>query len=219
MSWGVLLAERQSLLRAGVRRLVDDFGGFRVVAETGDGLEALRMVRELNPRIALVGCELHGLTGHDLVARIARGGTETLPVVLSDHATSEHAQRALRAGAQGFVLTSAGPQDLEQALHSVLRGQRWLSPVVAHALIATAAETTVGGTRRSRAPTALTERQREVLQLIAEGYATRDIAQRLSLSAKTVEAHRARIMTRLRIYDIAGLTRFAVRTGLVDADL
>ncbi len=217
----VLLVEDHTLVRAGLRTLVEGFEGFQVVAETGDGREAVRLARQWAPDIALIDISMPGLNGLDATALILRETPETRVVILSMHTAENYVLEALRAGAVGYVAKDAAVDELERALRAVLKGERWLSPAVSRHLLDEYLRLI-----RNQPPTTeihsglglLTARQREILQLIAEGRSTREIAERLSVSTKTVETHRNQIMERLNIYDIAGLTRFAIRVGLIDVE-
>lgn len=218
MSLGVLLADDHKLVRAGLKALVDGFAGFAVVGECGDGREAVRLVRELDPAIVVMDLSMPGLNGLDATARITRESPQTRVIVLSMHTAENYVREALRVGAVGYVIKDDAVHDLEVALRHAAQGQRFLSPELSATLgpekLAQIAGN--GGDERDGEP--LTSRQREVLQLIAEGRSTRDIAERLSISIKTVETHRAQVMERLGIRDVASLTRYAMRLGLVGPD-
>lgn len=218
MTTDVLLADRLTIVRAGVRKVVEDFDGYRVVAETDDGLDAVRVVRERRPRLVILDFGLRGLDGADLITRIGHIDKESRCIVLSADTSAGRVHESLRSGALGYVVKSAPPEELAHALRAASQGRLWVSPAVS--AFAAGIEPAPGATAAAsqRAPGGLTPRQREILRLIAEGVATRDIAARLGLSAKTVEAHRARITHRLGIYDVAGLTRFAIRAGLISAE-
>ncbi len=214
----VLLADDHTLVRAGLRALVDGFQGFRVVAETGDGREAVRLARQLEPAVAIVDIAMPGLNGLDATALITRQCPGTQVVILSMHTAENYVLEALRAGAVGYVVKDAAVAELENALRAIARGERWLSPTVSRHLL----DEYLRLARSESVPAVptglelLTQRQREILQLIAEGLSTREIAERLSISVKTAETHRAQLMERLNIRDVAGLTRFAIRVGLID---
>lgn len=215
----VLLADDHTLVRAGLRTLIEGFEGFCVVAETGDGREAVRLTRLLEPNIALIDISMPGLNGLDATALITREAPDTRVVILSMHIAETYVLEALRAGAVGYVVKDAAVDEMERALRAVQKGERWLSPSVSRHLLdeylrLARGQQPLAGTGMD----ALTARQREILQLIAEGHSTREIADRLAISIKTVETHRAQIMDRLNIHDVAGLTRFALRTGLIDPE-
>lgn len=211
----VLLADDHALVRAGLRKLLETLPGVEVIGEAGDGREALRLVNERRPQIALMDVSMPELNGLEAAARIARDHRHTRVLILSMHASEEYALRALRAGAAGYVLKDAAPAELELALRAVGRGEIYLSPAVASHV--------VGDYRRRAAEHAsaldrLTPRQVEVLQLLAEGHTGKSIAQRLGCSVKTVEHHRTEVGRRLGIRDLAGLVRFALRHGLASTE-
>jgi DNA-binding NarL/FixJ family response regulator len=218
----VLLADDHTLVRAGLRGLVDELDGFCVAAEVGDGREAVRLTRQLAPEIVLMDISMPLLNGLDATALIMKEMPKTRVIILSMHLAESYVLEALRVGAAGYVAKDAAVHELERALRTVRKGDRWLSSAVAGYLMndylrrvhpPVAADPAAGSS-----PNLLTPRQREILQLIAEGHSTRAIAERLSISIKTVETHRAQLGERLNIYDVAGLTRFAIRTGLVDSE-
>ena len=215
----ILLADDHTLVRAGLRSLVEGFDGFEVVAEAGEGREAVRLSRLLEPDIALIDISMPGLNGLDATTLIIRDAPKTRVVILSMHSTENYVLEALRIGAVGYVIKDAAVEELEQALRAIDRGERWLSPAVSHHLLDEYLRMIRGQPVTTSGLELLTRRQREILQLIAEGYSTRDIAERLSISIKTAESHRAQVMERLDIHDIAGLTRFAIRVGLISPEL
>lgn len=210
----ILLVDDHALVRGGVRALIDGFDGFAVVGEAADGREALAAARTLAPDIVVMDIGMPGLNGLDATLRIRQACPATVVLALSMHAGEHYVSEALRAGARGYVVKDAAPEELERALRTVAAGRRYLSAGLRpNGLLAAARGDAAGG----GGPT-LTSRQREILQLVAEGHSTRDIAARLCISVKTVETHRAQLMQRLGIYDVAGLTRHAIRIGLVSAD-
>jgi DNA-binding NarL/FixJ family response regulator len=215
MSVGILLADDHALVRAGIRSLVESFDGFEVLGETGDGQEALRLVQELNPEVVLLDIALPGLNGLEVLGRITKTLGRSRVIILSMHANEEYVNRALSAGAAGYLLKDATVRELEAALKAVMRGERYLGRAISHRIIADYIDR---AGEKMRSPEILTSRQREILQLIAEGHSTKEIAHSLGLSAKTVESHRSQLMDRLGIHDTAGLVRYAVRQGFVDPD-
>jgi len=212
----VLLADDHSLVRAGIRALLDNIGNIEVVAETGDGRQVLRLVKEHEPRLVLLDIAMPSLNGLEAAARIHRDFPDTAVVMLSMHANEEYVLQALRAGASGYLVKDAATAELEIAIRSVINGKTYLSPSISKTLI----DEYLGNSAKARSPLErLTARQREILQLVAEGLTTRKIAELLSVSVKTVETHRAQLMDRLEIRDIPGLVRYAIRTGLIQSDL
>jgi DNA-binding NarL/FixJ family response regulator len=211
----LLLADDHVLVRAGIRSLLGTLPGVEVVAEARDGHETLGLVESLHPDIVLMDIAMPGLNGLEATERITRDYPKTKVVILSMHVSEEYGARALRAGAAGYLPKDADVRELELAIAAVARGETYLSPAVSTHVVADYRR------RLAEAPDALARlspRQREVLQLLAEGASTKEVAFRLKLSIKTVETHRAQIMDRLDIHDLAGLVRFAVRTGLVASD-
>lgn len=210
----VLLAEDHTLVRAGLRSLLAELPWVHVVGEAADGREALRMVAEHKPHVVLMDITMSDLNGLEATARIARKHPGSRVIILSMHSNEEYVRRALSVGAAAYVLKDAERAELELALKSVARGGSYLSPAVSRPVVADYAE------RASRDPVArLTPRQREILQLIAEGYSTKEIATKLTLSAKTIETHRAQLMSRLDIHDVAGLVRYAIRAGVASSEV
>lgn len=211
----VMLADDHALFRAGIRSLLETIEGVEIVGESRDGHEALRMVADLRPDILLLDIGLPELNGIEVAERL-RDTAGTRVLILSMFANEEYVLRALRAGAAGYLLKDSTVVELASALRSVADGGSYLSPAVSGHVLA-AYVRRVGEDGAPPEPS-LTPRQREVLQLIAEGHGTKEIAARLFLSAKTVETHRAQLMERLGIHDVAGLVRYAIRAGIVSAD-
>ena len=211
----VLLADDHALFRAGMRSLLSDIEGVEMVGEARDGQEALRMAAELTPDVVLLDVSLPELNGIEVAERL-RDSPATRVLILSMFANEEYVLRALRAGAAGYLLKDSTVVELATALRSIAGGGSYLSPAVSGHVLAAYVRRVGDGS--VPADPALTPRQREVLQLIAEGHGTKEIAARLSLSAKTVETHRAQLMERLGIHDVAGLVRYAIRAGIVSAD-
>ena len=211
----VMLADDHALFRAGMRSLLETIDGVEIVGEAGNGHEALRLVTERRPGVLLLDVSLPQLNGIEVAERL-RDTPGTRVLILSMFANEEYVLRSLRAGAAGYLLKDSTVVELSSALRSVAEGGSFLSPAVSGHVLA-AYVRRVGEDGVPAEPT-LTPRQREVLQLIAEGYATKEIASRLNLSAKTVETHRAQLMERLGIHDVAGLVRYAIRAGIVSAD-
>ncbi|HEY1773314.1 MAG TPA: response regulator transcription factor [Gammaproteobacteria bacterium] len=208
----VLIADDHTLVRAGLTSLIARLPEMEVVAEAADGRQALRLVRDLQPDIVLMDIAMPGLNGLESAERIHGIHPKIKIIILSMHASEEYVAQALKAGASGYLLKDAATAELEMALKSVSMGQFYLSPAISRQVVDNFLR---GG------PTGLdllTPRQREILQLIAEGKGTRDIAETLHLSVKTVETHRAQLMDRLDIHDVAGLIRYALKKGLISAD-
>lgn len=219
----VIIADDHNLVRAGFRVLLESLPGIDVVAEASDGLAALRLIENLQPHVVLMDIAMSGLNGLEATRRITRQHPYVRVIILSMHASEEYVLQALRAGASGYLLKDAGTAELEIAIKAVARGETYLSPPVSKHVISDyvrrveaepVPDEEEGGALQDR----LTLRQREILQLIAEGNTTQEIANRLNISVKTVETHRMQLMERLDIHDIAGLVRYAIRTGLISLD-
>jgi DNA-binding NarL/FixJ family response regulator len=211
----VLLADDHALLRAGLRALIKDMSGIEVAGEAEDGAEALRLMIEARPAVALVDISMPRLNGLEVTARAAKEAPGTRIIILSMHAYEEYVHRALLAGAAGYLLKNADEGELERALRIVAHGQTWLSPSISRTVVDALAR----GEKPAPGPfEILSPRQREILQLIAEGCSSKDIARRLDLSVKTVEKHRTELMDRLGIHGVAGLVRYALRAGIVQPE-
>ena len=211
----VLLADDHTLVRAGLRGLLQRVAGVEVVGEAEDGHEALRQFADLHPDVVLLDIGMPGLNGLDAAAQLIHLDPRARILILSMHSAEEYVVRALRAGCAGYLLKRSAVTELEIAVRAVARGDTYLSPKVSKQVV----DEYVVRTGGSADPLdALTPRQREILQLVAEGNTSKEIAERLQLSLKTVEAHRAQIMERLHIDDVTGLVRFAVRVGLITSE-
>ena len=211
----ILLADDHTLVRAGICSLIKNMEGTEVIAEAGDGREALRLVRTHRPDVVLMDVAMPGLNGLEATARIAKKFPHVRVIILSMHINEEYVLQALRAGAAGYLVKGADAAELEIAIRAVARGETYLSPTVSKHVVTDYIQRISGETTSLEL---LTPRQREVLQLIAEGYSTKKIARTLKISVKTVETHRMQLMERLDIHDIAGLVRYAIRVGLVKPD-
>jgi DNA-binding NarL/FixJ family response regulator len=218
----VLLADDHHLVRAGIRALLSSLATVEVVGEASDGREALRLIEAHQPDVVCMDIGMAGMNGLEATARITRDYPKVRVIILSMHATEEYVLQALRAGAAGYLLKDAGLGELELAIKSVSRGETYLSPAVSKHVIDEYVRSTGAGSRRADGDSTpfdrLTPRQREILQLIAEGHTMHDIARILTISLKTVETHRAQLMDRLDIHDVPGLVRYAIRMGLVSSD-
>jgi DNA-binding NarL/FixJ family response regulator len=212
----VVLADDHALVRAGFRSLLEALAGVQVVGEAADGREALRLIGELRPDLALIDIAMPGLNGLEVVGRVAKEHPRTRVIVVSMHAQDEYVRRALVAGAAGYMLKHADGRELEMAIRAVAAGGTWLSPSVSKKVVAAYSKNERGGAEDP--VEALTGRQREILQLIAEGHSRKEIAQRLQLSVKTVESHRAQLVERLGKRSTAELVRWAIQHGIVAPD-
>jgi DNA-binding NarL/FixJ family response regulator len=208
----VLLVEDHALVRAGIRALLESIPGVQVQAEAGDAEQALTLIDSYRPDVVLMDIALPGVSGLDLTAQVIARFAPVRVIILSMHANEEYVAEALRVGATGYLLKNASTPELALAVQAVARGDSYLSPPVSRQLVDDYARRARG---EPSASDRLTARQRQILHLIAAGQTTVQIAQHLQISPKTVESHRKQLMQRLEIYDIPGLVRYAIQTGLL----
>jgi DNA-binding NarL/FixJ family response regulator len=194
--------------------MLQSLGNIEIVAESGDGREALDLIRTHRPDVALVDITMPSLTGIEVARRVAEEMPTVRVIILSMHTSEDYIARAIRAGVSGYLLKTADPVELELALRAAINREMYLSPAVSKQLVEDYARR-IGS--EENVDEQLTSRQREILQLIAEGKSTKDIAVALNLSVKTVETHRSDLMERLGIHNVPGLVRFAIRAGIIDA--
>lgn len=209
MATRVLLCDDHRIFREGLRTLLEKSPSLSVVGEAGDGPGAVKKVQELAPDIVLMDISLPNLNGIEATRRILALRPQVKVIVLSMHSDPRFVREALKAGASGYLLKDSAFEELLAAVAAVAAGQDYLSPAIAHIVVAGCVLSVAA------AASVLSSREREVLQLLAEGRSTKQIALHLGLSAKTVETHRMQVMKKLDIHSIAGLTRFAIREGLV----
>ena len=209
----VILADDHTLVRAGIRALLEKLPGVEVVGEADDGREVLKLVKLHRPDVVLMDITMPGLNGLDAAARIIKDFPDVRVIILSMHNNEEYYWRALKAGAAGYLLKKAATAELETALQQVVRGEVYLSKEISARLLK---KISVDGLADQKSPLEqLTGRQREILQLVAEGQNTKQIAELLKVSPKTVEYHRMKLMESLNVHDVPGLVRFALRVGLI----
>lgn len=204
----IALADDHKVVRQGLRALLEGVKDFKVVAEGGDGKEIVELVLREQPDVAVIDLAMPALNGVEATRRIVRDMPQVKVLVLSMYTGEEYVREALGAGASGYLVKDSAADDLVEAIRKIAKGESFLSPAIAHLI----------EKRNGAASTPLerlTTREREVLQLIAEGNSNKEIAARLTLSVKTIEAHRTNLMSKLDIHDTASLTRFAIARGLV----
>ncbi|HUC43897.1 MAG TPA: response regulator transcription factor [Candidatus Sulfotelmatobacter sp.] len=211
----VLLADDHALVRKGIRAVLTSLPGVEVVAETSDGREALSLIESMKPDVAVLDITMPGLNGLEVAIRTHAVSSRTKILILSMHAGEAYVAQALRAGVAGYLLKDAADDELPMAIKAVSRGDVYLSPKISRQLVDRYVES---GSAQPDPLAGLTTRQREILQLVAEGKSSKEIAVLLDLSVKTVESHRGQIMERLGVHDLTGLVRFAIRVGLVSPE-
>ena len=209
----IIIADDHGVVAEGLKHLIEAQQDLQVVAIVGDGREAVRMAKETEPDVVLMDLSMPELNGADATRAILERDAKCRVIVLSMYAEREYVRRALKAGASGYVVKRSAAKEVVDAIRAVHSGQRYLSPRVADVVIDDYA-----GDERDDPLARLSAREREVLQLLAEGHTGAQIAERLSLSQKTVETYRARLVEKLGIRDVAGLVRFAIQRGIVSLD-
>lgn len=205
----IVLADDHVVVRQGLRALLERHG-FEVVGEAPDGRDAIRLCERLDPDIAVLDVSMPLLNGIDAAHEIAKARMGVKVVLLTMHTEGHLVTEAVRAGVKGYVLKTNACDELLQAIRSVCSGEMYLTPSVS----STVAEAFLG---KDKSPAAITGRERQVLQLIAEGKTTKEIASILGISVRTAESHRSNLMERLNIHEAAGLVRYAVRNGLIES--
>jgi len=213
----VAIADDHHLVRQGIRALLEKAGDIEVIAEAADGQEAVALVERLLPDVLVIDIAMPHLNGLEAVGRIRSAGVKTRVLILSMYSDDTLVRQALRNGAKGYLLKRAVSDELLLAVRAVSRGDTFLSPEVAGPILDGLASAHAGD-GDSGPMDRLTSREKEVLQLIAEGHTNRDIATHLHLSEKTVEKHRGHLMVKLNVHDAAGLVRLAIKHGLVSLD-
>ena len=213
----VLLADDHTIVREGLRLLLDAAGDIEVVAEAQTGRQAVEMVRRLRPAVVIMDLAMPVLNGIEATRQILKTAPATRVLVLSAHSDDAYVEQVVAVGAAGYMLKQSSAHVLSRAVHEVQAGRKFFSPSLSRqpAVSASAPPAADGG--HGKRQTGLSSREREVLQLIAEGSANKQVAAELGISVKTVEKHRQRLMGKLRIHDTAGLTRYAIGKGIIES--
>ncbi|RFO97660.1 DNA-binding response regulator [Rhodoferax lacus] len=208
----IVLADDHALVRAGLVKLLESMPEVTVVGEASDGLQLLALAAQHKPHLVLLDIAMPGLNGLEAAARLQQSAPDTKVIILSMHQEDQYVRHALRSGARGYLLKDSAPLELQLAIQAVVRGDTYLSPAITKGVMSDYAQR-LRNEEVQEVP--LSPRQREVLQLIAEGLSTKEIAQRLELSVKTVESHRTLLMKQLDIHEVTGLVRYALRKGII----
>jgi DNA-binding NarL/FixJ family response regulator len=212
----VIIADDHAVVRQGIRAVLEEVDGLEVVAEAGDGIEALQLTEQHRPDVVVLDVTMPGKTGLEVAKELRDAGTGVRVLILSMHDEPEYVLEAVRAGADGYVLKDMAPAELRAAVTAVYEGREYFSGRVTHQLSVGLRKDLEEEQRRSRIDS-LTPREVEVLIQVARGQTNRGIAEDLGISPRTVETHRERVMAKLRIRSVAGLTRFVVEQGLDQA--
>jgi DNA-binding NarL/FixJ family response regulator len=210
----VLIADDHTIVRQGMRKLLEIYPELQILGESKDGYETIEMAKKLNPDLIIMDISMPVLNGLEATRQIKKSFPEIKVLILTMHSEKEYIFKVLQSGASGYLLKGSHIDELVMAIRAVDRGESYLSSPISKSII----EDYVGGTSKALEGSSqpLTTREREVLQLIAEGHTSRGIATKLFLSSKTVETHRAHIMQKLNIHNAAGLIRYAIQKGLVE---
>ncbi|TMQ67782.1 MAG: response regulator transcription factor [Candidatus Eisenbacteria bacterium] len=209
----VLLVDDHTLVRAGVRKILESHARFDVVGEMADGADALRLLETSAVDVLVLDLTMPGMDGFELMARVKSMPTPPRVLVLSMHAGSEHVARAVREGADGYLLKDSAVQELVAGIDALMAGRSYFSAAVQEQL----GHLVRAGSANARPLDRLTERERDILKWVARGLSTKEIAARLDISPRTVDTHRANLMRKLGLRSVALLTQFALREGLVEA--
>ncbi len=215
----VLLAEDHTIVRKGLRSLLDREISIEVIGEAEDGREAVRKAEELQPDVVVMDIGMPGFNGLEATRRLKKRFPGMKIIILTVHNNEEYVLQALRDGASGYLLKKAAPSDLISAIQAAYRGESFLSPSIARTVIDEYLRQTEKVSERDEINEKLTDREREVLQLIAEGHPKREIAELLNISIKTVETHRAHILDKLDVSSTAELIQLTIRKGFLIKDL
>jgi two-component system response regulator NreC len=214
----LVVADDHKIFRQGITKLLEDESDLQVVGEAANGREAVKKTTELKPDVVLMDIAMANLNGLEATKQIKKVLPETKVIMLTMHKNEEYILQSFQAGASGFILKEGAVEELVNAIRSIHQDKSFLSPTISKTLIDAYLRKMETG--KTETPfDLLTDREREVLQLIAEGYTNREVAKALFISVKTVEAHRAHIMAKLNIHDVAKLVKYAIQKGLVDLNV
>jgi two-component system response regulator NreC len=216
MSVTVLLVDDHPIVRQGLRNLLDSMPDFEVVGEAGDGLEALEMVEKTQPQVLVIDMVMPGLTGIEVTQRVKHHWPATKIIILSMQNNEAYVVSALKSGASGYILKDTGPEELVDAIRTVVQGERYLSKQLSERLI-NAYINKMDEAEVDPYDT-LTNREKEVLHLVAEGYTNHEIAERLVISPRTAELHRSNVLSKLSLKNQVDLVRFAIKRGILPLD-
>ncbi|MCB1905172.1 MAG: response regulator transcription factor [Gammaproteobacteria bacterium] len=211
----ILVVDDHKIVREGLRSLIEDDGSHEVVGEASNGREALKLARQLNPDLVIMDVAMNEMNGIDATRQLTRTMPEVKVLVLSMHSDSRYVKQMLEAGAMGYLVKENAFEEIAAALCSVLAGRLYVSPQASGSILQDIA---LGQLQEGEEGSPLTAREKETLQMIAEGHSTAEIAERLFVSVKTVETHRKKIMDKLDLRSVAELTKYAIREGITSVD-
>ena len=213
----VLLVEDHTIVRQGLRLLIEIAGDIEIVGEAKTGREAVRMTKELRPQVIVMDIAMPLMNGLEATRQILKAFPEAKVLILSAHSDAEYVEQVMKAGARGYLIKQSSGDVLAQAVRELHKGQTYFTPSIAKRLKEEYQKSADVSRLHKRSNMELTSRETELLQLIAEGHVNKQIASELGISIKTVEKHRQHLMEKLNIHDIAGLTRFAIGTGIIES--
>jgi len=216
MTVTVLLADDHPIVRQGIRHLLEAESDVKVIGEATDGLEAVQLAEKHRPTVLIVDMMMPGLNGLEVLRQVKKRSPATFSIVLSMQSADAYVVEALKSGASGYILKDSGPSELVNALRQVIQGERFLSPKLSERLINAYIQTSDKTVLDSYET--LTDREREVLQMVAEGLTTPEIARRLSISPRTAELHRGRMMSKLGLRNQTDLIRYSLKRGILPMD-
>lgn len=215
----VLIVDDHTIVRQGLRKLLESEGDIEIVGEAADGREAVAKAADLTPSVVLLDISMPGLNGLEAIRQIMKRSPKTRVLVLSMHKNEAYVLQALRNGASGYVLKESASEEIVTALRALGRGESYLSPSISRVVIDDYLRINSGGEQAGRSLyESLTAREREIFQLLAEGLKNHEVAERLHVSVKTVETHRAHVMEKLGLNNIAELVKYAIEIGIVQLD-
>jgi DNA-binding NarL/FixJ family response regulator len=215
----VLLAEDHTIVRQGLRLLVEADGDIKIIGEAKTGREAVQMTAQLRPEVVVMDIAMPLLNGFEASRQILKASPEARILILSAHSDPEYIEQMVKAGARGFLVKQASGEVLAMAIRLLHQGGTYFTPSIAEYIKEHRQQTRSKDRLRNLHPAPLTSREAEMLQLIAEGHGSKQIASELGISIKTVEKHRQNMMEKLDIHDIAGLTRFAIAAGIIESSI
>jgi two-component system, NarL family, response regulator NreC len=216
MSVTVLLVDDHPIVRQGLRNLLDSMPDFKVVGEAGDGLQALELIERVQPQVLVIDVVMPGLTGLEVTQRVKRQWPAVKVIVLSMQNNEAYVVSALKSGASGYILKDTGPEELVDAIRIVVKGERYLSKQLSERII-NAYVSKVDEAEVDPYDT-LTNREKEILHLVAEGFTNQEIAERLYISPRTAELHRSNVLNKLSLKNQVDLVRFAIKRGILPLD-
>jgi two-component system, NarL family, response regulator NreC len=214
----IVIADDHALVRAGLCELLNTMNNVSVKGQAGDGLETIQKVRDLKPDILVLDISMPKMRGLEVIKEVKTHSENTKILILSMHNKPDYVRQSFRNGARGYLLKESAADELKQAIKALAQDDIYLSKNVNHSIIKEWIEGNIGGSEELSASAALTEREKSVMKLLAEGYTNKQVARFFHISSKTVETHRYRIMEKLKLENFAALVKYAIKSGMVDLE-